>query len=468
MNAWLKKLYDLTPATVQSLLVTAFSARLERERYGGRFQEFRDLLEESQWWDRERIGRYQDERLRAIVRHAYEHVPYYRELFDRHGIRADKFNGREDLPRIPVITREIVKSRLPDLVSRAFKPAELGYGHTSGTTGSPLSVHFSPSMITMNYAAMDRQYRWANLRLGRGGDRIAVLRGNVIVPLDRKKPPYWRHNYLHRQLLLSNFHLTPANVGLYFDEIRRFAPRVLDGYPSSLYALARLLLARGERLPLAACVTSSETLFDFQRETIERAFECRVFDYYAAAERVVFATECDRHEGHHVCEEYGYTEVLDAEGRVLPPGSEGVMHGTTLHNEGMPLIRYRTMDRTVLRDRRCSCGRPLVMMDDVSTKAEDMLRLKDGRLISPSVLTHPFKPLDCIEGSQLVQTDLDRLLIRLVPRPDYTEAHATQLIRDLKSRLGQDMHVEIELVNELPRTRSGKFKWVISQVDLGI
>jgi phenylacetate-CoA ligase len=468
MNPLLKKLYDFTPATVQNLLVTAFSARLDRERYGGRFPEFRALLEESQWWDRERMGRYQDERLRAIVRHAYEHVPYYRELFDHHGIRADRFNGREDLPRIPVITRETVKARLADLVSRAFRPAQLRHGHTSGTTGSPLSMYFSPSMITMNYAVMDRQYAWAQLALRRGGDRIAVLRGNVIVPLEQKKPPFWRQNYLHNQLLLSNFHMTPANLDLYFAEIRRFAPRVLDGYPSSLYVLARLLLNRNERLPLAACITSSETLFDFQREAIEKAFECRVFDYYAAAERVVFATECDRHEGHHVCEEYGYTEVLDADGRVLPPGSEGIMHGTTLHNDGMPLLRYQTMDRTVLRAQRCSCGRPLLMMDDVSTKAEDMLRLADGRLISPSVLTHPFKPLDCIEGSQLVQTDVDRLVIRLVPRPEYTAAHGTQLVRDLKARLGSDMRVEIEMCAELPRTRSGKFKWVISQVDLGI
>lgn len=468
MNPLLKKFYDLTPAPLQNLLVTAFSARLDRERYGGRFPEFKALLEESQWWDREKMGRWQDERLRAIVKGAYEHVPYYRELFDHHGISAGRFNGREDLHRIPVITRDIVKSRLNDLVSRAFKPGDLRDGHTSGTTGSPLAMYFSPSMITMNYAVMDRQYNWAHLKLARGGDRIAVLRGNVIVPLEQKKPPYWRVNYLHRQLLLSNFHMTPANLGLYFDELRRFAPRVLDGYPSSLYVLARVLLARNERLPLAACITSSETLFDFQRETIERAFECRVFDYYAAAERVVFATECDKHEGHHLCEEYGFTEVLDDEGRAVPAGSEGIMHGTTLHNDGMPLIRYRTMDRTTLRDQRCSCGRPLAMMDDVSTKAEDMLRLRDGRLISPSVLTHPFKPLDCIEGSQLVQTDLDRLLVRLVPRADYTPAHGTTLVRDLKARLGADMRVEIELCTELPRTRSGKFKWVISQVDLGI
>jgi phenylacetate-CoA ligase len=134
----------------------------------------------------------------------------------------------------------------------------------------------------------------------------------------------------------------------------------------------------------------------------------------------------------------------------------------------MPMIRYRTSDRTAIKTQACGCGRPLPLMEDVTTKAEDLLRLKDGRLISPSVLTHPFKPLDCIDASQIVQTHLDRIVVRLIPRADYTEKHGTVLIRDLKARLGDDMRVEIELLKELPRTSRGKFKWVISQVDLGL
>jgi phenylacetate-CoA ligase len=193
-----------------------------------------------------------------------------------------------------------------------------------------------------------------------------------------------------------------------------------------------------------------------------------VFDYYAAAERVVFAVECDRHSGHHLCEEYGVTEFLDDANQPVPDGTEGLMTGTSLHNFGMPMIRYRTTDRTARKVGRCGCGRPLPLMEDVSTKAEDLLRLKDGRLIPPSVLTHPFKPLDSIEASQLVQTDLDRLLIRLIPRPEYSPRHGEQLIRDLKARVGDDMRIEIELVKEMPRTKRGKFKWVISEIDTGL
>jgi len=468
MNSWLKRVYDRCPIPVQSLLLSAFSVGLHRQRYGGRFAEFRELMDRSQWWDSDRMGVWQDERLRTVVRHAYEHVPYYRELFDRHGINLDRFRGREDLPSIPFLTRDIIKARLDDLRSRAPQHRRLAEGHTSGTTGSPLTLFYDADMMAINYAALDRQYRWAGARLTRGGDRIAVIRGNIIVPLGQTKPPFWRHNYLHNHLLLSNFHLSPGNLPAYHQALREFRPVVLDGYPSSVYALAKLLLNCGETLPLKAVLTSSETLFDFQREAIERAFECRVFDYFGAAERVIFSVECERHQGHHLCEEYGVTEILDESNRPVPAGTEGCLVGTTLHNLGFPLIRYRSSDRTALKTEPCACGRSLPLVEDVTTKAEDLLRLRDGRLISPSVLTHPFKPLDSIEASQLVQTDLDRLVIRIIRRPEYSPADSEHLVRELRARLGQDMRIDFEFVEAMPRTPSGKFKWVISQVDLGI
>lgn len=466
MNPALKRLYDWSPVPVQNFLLGAFSSSLNRGRYRGRFAEFRTLLEQSQWWDAPRMRAWQEERLRAVLTHAYEQVPYYRESFRAVGYDPARFRGLDDLALLPVLERDVVKHRAADLRSRAAP--RLTAGHTSGTTGSPITLLYDPDMIAMNYAVMDRQYRWAGLRMGRDGDRAAVLRGNVIVPLEQKRPPFWRRNRAMNQAIFSTFHLSPQNLPAYLGALREFRPAVLDGYPSSLYVLAKLLLNLGERLPLRAAITSSETLYDFQRQAIESAFACRVFDYYAAAERVVFSVECDRHEGHHLCEEYGVTEYVGPDGTGVPDGTEGDMLGTTLHNLGMPLIRYRTTDRGARKTAACSCGRGLPLTEDVTTKAEDVLRLRDGRLISPSVLTHPFKPLDSIEGSQLVQTDLDRLLVRIVPGGRFSEADRAHLARELKARLGDDMRIDIEVVDELPRTSRGKFKWVINLVGTGL
>lgn len=468
MNRYAAMLYRMAPVWGQNLMLTGFGTLLERERYGGRYKEFQTLLAASEWWSRGDLDAYQDERIREIAAHAYATVPYYRRQFEARKLTPADIRGRADLPKLPLLTRADIKANFDDLRSRDVTPRALKTGHTSGTTGTPLTVGYDRDTIWMTYAVFDRHYRWAGLRLASDGDRIAVARGNVIVPLNVTKPPYWRYNRRQNQMLLSSFHMSKDNLPAYVEALTAFRPAVLDGYPSTLYILGKYLESRGQTFPLRAAVTSSETLYDFQRQTIEKAFKCRVFDYYALAERAAFSGECDHHDGHHLSMEYAASEVVDAQGAPAPRGTIGKLVGTTLHNRAMPLLRYVTNDMTSLRERPCSCGRGLDVMDDVTTKAEDVLTLQDGRLISPSVLTHPFKPLDCIEGSQIVQTAPDRVEIRIVPGPTYTAAHTTHLLHEFRDRLGAGVTVDVQLVEALETSKNGKFKWVISRVPLGI
>ncbi len=468
MNFILRKFYDWMPVSVQNCLLTGYSAILDKERYGGMFDSFRQLMAEGQWWRTAELKELQAENLRLIIKHAYHTVPYYRCIFETLKLSPDDIKTQGDLHKLPLLTREDIKRNFRNLISTKFNPKKLKYGHTSGTTGSPLEIGYDPTVVYATYAALDRQYQWAGCRLAKDGDRIAVLRGNVIVPLGQKKPPFWRYNRLHNQLMLSSFHLSPQNLPFYLEEVNKYQPAVFDGYPSTLYVFAKYLKNKGEKFPLKAVISSSETLYDFQREVIEESFQCRVFDYYALAERVVFSTECDRHEGHHLAMEYGISEILDEKNEPLPKGKTGKLVGTSLHNFGMPLIRYVTNDMTSILEKSCSCGRDLELMDDVTTKAEDTLTLKDGRLISPSVLTHPFKPMNSVEESQIIQKEDDRIVIKIVPRSDYTEADTTHLIQEMKKRLGEDVKIDIQIVDHVDRTKSGKFRWVISEVPLGI
>jgi phenylacetate-CoA ligase len=468
MNPVAATLYRRAPVWGQNLMLSAFGLMLERERFGGRYAEYRDLLARSEGWSSSEIEAYQNERLRIVIKHAYDTVPFYRRRFGEIGLTPADVRSPADLSRIPLLTKQDIRRHFDDLWSTSVPRRLRRTGHTSGTTGTPLTVGYDPETVWMTYAVFDRHYRWAGLRFGPGGDRVAVARGNVIVPLDQRQPPYWRTNRRQHQLLLSSFHMSRNNLPAYFDELARFQPAALDGYPSTLYVLARFLKGRGEVFPLRAAITSSETLFDFQRELIEERFACRVFDYYALAERAVFSHECDHHEGHHLAAEYGHSEVVDERAQPVPAGTEGTLVGTTLHNMAMPLIRYATNDRTALRAQRCSCGRPSPMMADVTTKAEDTLTLRDGRLISPSVLTHPFKPLTCIEGSQIVQTAPDAVTVRIVAGSEYRDEHTRHLIAELGERLGADVKIDVQLVDRLESSPNGKFKWVTSSVPLDV
>ena len=107
-------------------------------------------------------------------------------------------------------------------------------------------------------------------------------------------------------------------------------------------------------------------------------------------------------------------------------------------------------------------------MEDVATKAEDTITLKDGRLISSSTLTHPFKPMGSVDGSQIIQEDYDHIRIKLIPNARYKEKDSQHLIAEFQARLGSGVKIEIEFIDDLPRTTSGKFRWVISNVKMGI
>lgn len=456
----LDHLYQRSPRLLQTALLNAYALNLQRVRFRG---EFRRLLADwgrSQWWDATLLRALQDERVAALVAYASKHVPLYGRRWAEHGVVASQVQGVADLPKLPLISKPDVREFGRELLARPA-PGPLTHGHTSGTTGSPLGVWYDRGMVVANNVADWRQKQWAGLELR---DWFGLILGRVTVPIAQHRPPFWRVNYVQRQVWFSAFHMSESNLPHYVQAIRARGLHFLEGYPSTLFILARHVLRRGERLPMRGILTSSETLHDAQRQALEAAFQCPVFDFYGAAERVVFAGECDCHGGKHLFDEYGVTEFVDDEGRPLADGQAGVIVGTSLWNRGMPLIRYRTSDLSRRENAPCACGRGLGRLADVATKAEDVVLTPDGRFISPSVLTHPFKPFDQILKSQIVQDAVDHLEVKIVPSTEFTDVHRAQLVAGLRARVGEAMHIETRLVDEIPPEASGKFRWVICRV----
>ena len=143
---------------------------------------------------------------------------------------------------------------------------------------------------------------------------------------------------------MSSFHLSDDNIIHYIDKLSSYKPAAIEGYPSTLYILAKYMNRNNIVLPMRAAFSSSETLLPFQKEEIEKAFSCNVYDFYGLAERNVFATECEFHDGKHLNFEYGYTEIVNDAGDRLEEGEKGYLVSTSLQNYGMPIIRYKTND----------------------------------------------------------------------------------------------------------------------------
>lgn len=457
----LKKAYLHLPGPVQNAAVSLRGLEIYFERYGRDFKEASRFLEETQWASKERIAEIQFRLLLDVISVAAQHVPYYRRVFREHGLSVKSFQSIDDLRKIPILTKADIRSHFSEMVSDQADTRKLKLGHTSGTTGSPLEFYWDKKIISMTNAILWRQRRWGGVRIG---DPFVLMTGNVVVPLAQKKPPFWRHNVVQNQLLVSSFHLNDENMAAIVKKLREYRPVYLEAYPSTAFILGRYLLETKQKLGLKAVFTSSEPLYPSYRQAIEEGFDCQVYDYLGMAERVVFATQCEVHEGHHVNSDYGICEILDDDGNPAPRGAAGNIVATGLHNLAMPLIRYKTGDRTAHLDKDCTCGRNFPLIEDVTTKSESIIRTTDGRFISPSVMTHPFKPLHGIRESQIIQEDLRHLHIKLVREPGGEEVKVDQLIREIKNRVGDDMDVRVEFVEKIPRTAAGKLRWVISNV----
>lgn len=457
------EIYDSSPYWLQHLLLNLYAFRIKRQRYGVEFRRVLSDLLSSEKKSADEIRAYQLVRLQTLIRHAYSNVPYYQSLFKEICLKPEDIKCLSDIERIPVLTREIIREQKDSLIDSRIQKSKLFAGHTSGTTGSPLSFYWDIQTCLMNNALDWRQKSWAGIH---PGDKIALFLGRTIVSTKRSSPPFWNLDRFQNQLWVSSFHLADSYLEEIVAKLKTWKPKAIEGYPSSLYVLARYLEKTNQTLPLRAAFSSSETLQPMQRELIEDRLCCKLFDFYGMAERVVFASQCPEKFSYHLNPEFAINEIVDSDGKTLAPGEKGYLVGTSLHNFAMPFIRYRTTDVTSISPDPCECGRSMKVLEAVATKDEDIVVTPEGKQVVSSVLTHPFKPLKGIKESQIVQKQLDVLLVKVVVERDFPEEQRALLIRGLRDRVGKTMKIDVEQVERIERTKSGKFRWVISDVEL--
>lgn len=460
MNRWQETLYYKSPPSLQSLLISAGRYWQRRSEYGPVFQEYRARLEAMQRWSRAELEAWQLEKLQQLVAHAYENVAAYRRLYDTAKVKPSDIRRLGDLAKLPTVTKNQIRAEPASFMARnatRFNPIQL---NTSGTTGSPFQFYSDHGTESVERAFFWRHKSWGGARLW---EPMISLGGKMVVPLAQQHPPFWRFNWAEGTMWLSTFHMTPGNLDLYMEQVRKSGIQFLRGYPSNLYIFAQHLAQREVVLPLRAVFSGSEPLFGYVRELVEERFGCKVFDWYGVSERVVTSGQCEHHAGFHVHMENCLVEILrDAD--PAGPGSFGEVVGTCLSNYAMPFIRYRTGDMSAWCPQPCACGRGLMTIEQVQAKWEDILTTADGRFISPSVLTHPFKPIRGIEKSQIIQEEPGTIRIKVVINALFDATQRDLLVKGFQERLGAETRIHIEPVEDIPKEASGKYRWVISKV----
>jgi phenylacetate-coenzyme A ligase PaaK-like adenylate-forming protein len=435
-----------------NLAATFCGWKLDRRRYGRLYHQTVSEVLERNTWPRELLLEYQSEKLRHLIRHAVEHVPYYRELFQQLGLSSEDIKTVQDLPSLPILEKSQVREDPVQFVDERLDLETLIPDRTTGSTGTPIKIFKTSDVLQRHYAYFDvRCRRTAGIAFGR--EPYVMLGIQIVAPPSRTHPPFWCYNYVHQQLYMSAFHLSPIYLSHYCQEIKKRPYHAIMGYPSALQALAQYVLdTKGSGFHFETAVTSGEVLHPHQRRVIEQAFGCRVFDQYGCTEICVFASQCQ--EGAmHVSPDYGVLEIVDDDGKPVPVGTTGEIICTGLVNDAHVLIRYRLGDRGALSDAPCRCGSPLPVLKSIEGRTGDVFVLPNGRRLG--ILGDEMYGVSSVAEWQLVQEAPDLFTMYVVPAKGYTPTDSEQILKNLSHDM-PGVNIHIKTVPAIERGPGGK------------
>ncbi len=361
----------------------------------------------------------------------------------------DDIQHLSDIVKLPILTKDMVKAHGRELLTR--KERGLMKNHTSGTTGTPLTVW-------QNWESVWREQAYFvcyRKRCGYNyGEPMVSLRGN----LTRNEISLKVH--VSNTLFLSSYNINAGTAETYHRLIEQHCPKAIEGYPSSLYSLALVLKDKGLECHIPVVFTSSETLFDYQRKLIEQVLHTQVYDHYGTTERTIRLEEAIDHNGYYEDPGYGIEEYHD-----------DYIISTSLINDAFPLIRYKTDDRIILKEGITKTPEGFVDytgIERVDGRAATCIVGKDGTRYNNAALTFICTYAKDIRYSQFVQKEPGKVDLNIVVESTYTEESEQLLLANIDKKIGlANMEVNIHHVKEqdLKYTSRNKLILVISELE---
>ena len=452
-----EQIYPRLPVFLQNAACWYYGKKEARVRFGAEFERRLQELVDSEKWSASEIEAYQNEKLRALIRHAFENVPYYRERWKALKIAPDDVRSRDDLYKLPVLTKEEIRKNADRFISQKTPRRELLSRHTSGTTGKGLHFYMNKEAVAFQWAVWWRH----RLRFGvTPGTWHANFTGQRVIPITQRTPPYWRWNRPMRQVLINMQSLTPGKIASIVELLNSQGLEFYSGYPSFIHMLALNAADAGLRLtsPPRVIFTGAENMFDFQRRDIEAFTGAVLTDHYGCTEACCNASRCPEFV-YHEDFEFGIMEGLER----APGDPAKTIVCTGFACDAFPFIRYEVGDTAVWQDGRgCACGRSSRVLLRVEGRTDDYVVTPEGARIAR--LDYLFKDALNVKEAQIVQERLGEIAIRLVRRSAYGTKDEMEIRRDIRSWLSPSLEVKFEYVAEIPREPNGKFRAVLSRL----
>lgn len=440
------KIFMNSPSAIQNFLLTIYAYKRRKKRFGEDFDFWKEKYSKGVTTSIEDIRDYQLELVLEKVKFAYENSPFYKRLYNNHGIDVYNMDSFDDFEKLPIISKEDLRNYNNKILTRSINNRDEVIS-TSGSTGKPLKIFRDTYNNLYENANIWVQREWADIT---PKDKFATFAGRTFVK-DNKKP-YWRYNRADNQLLVSSYHLNEANLNLIVRKLKDFRPVFIQGYPSNLFILADYIKKHKIKLPsVKAVFTSSETLQINQRYIIETALNCKVFDYYGSGEQASSALQCG-HGRYHFNPIYSYTEIINKK-----------IIGTNLFNDLFPLIRYDIGDEIGEQSNECNCGSMSMNTDRIIGRTStNYVLTPDGRKIAD--FNQIIKNAINTKEIQIVQNSRNSLELNIVKRKDYTLKDELDLKKEFEMRLGKEININFNYTHEIPKDTNGKLQLVKSKL----
>ncbi|MEW6035042.1 MAG: hypothetical protein AB1529_00375 [Candidatus Micrarchaeota archaeon] len=399
-------------------------------------------MKRNQWLSRDELEAIQGSRLRRLITHASSSVPYYRDAIGGADVRCI-----DDLPVLPLTEKNAVRNGSRSFIS-SLAGGRLSTLHTSGSTGRPLPLYFDSR--DGFYGAVLRYHVMTELGF-KPGDLLA----NMMVS---RLQPFALQRFIYRVRDLNPSDADELNLA----QLRRLAPDMLLTYPSKIVLLASLNLSSRERLGIRTVVSASELLSARTRELARSSFGCDLRNYYGMNESWGVGWECEK-GSMHINSDSVIMEVVDKKGRQVKGGRQGELVLTSLWRYSMPFIRYRTGDMGAIGG-SCACGRGLHVLKGLEGRSDDFLTLPSGRPFAAITLLSLLKKVPQMLQYQIVQEKDHTIRLLVVPEGAFTASDIKAIKRSFEEAIPEPVPIELEIVSELPRERSGKLRCVTSKL----
>jgi phenylacetate-CoA ligase len=417
---------------------------------------YKRLLAASQHWSRPQMLEFRDEKLRRLVKHCYESVPYYRRVMEARRLTPSDVRSAGDLTKMPILTKDAFRNHSPDLMARGISSRSIAWTRTGGTTGEPIRLAKTRECKAWEGMCYERGLEWGGMRVD--DPRVRLFGGSL--GLGRPRLSAQLGKLVRSELFIPAFELREDTARAYINEIQQSGFRFLLGYASAIYRLAALSEELGEPLRFAAVFPTAELLLPEWGEIIQRAFHCAVLPYYGCGEANSLAFSPAHGCAYRIAEEHALIEVANRGGEALC--GDGRFLITDLDNYAMPILRYENGDAGKISEPGGD-GSPFSRIERLDGRFNSFLMTDKGFLISGVIGTHVFKEVTSVKAYQIIQEEPRRIAIKIVETPAFTEADE-RLIVDLFARhLGPGMAIGVEKVPNIPISPSGKAVFVINR-----